>query len=46
MPWSLFALLTLFVVVFWLALPSSEPILPPVPSVREEEEEEESKKDK
>eukprot|EP00986_Skeletonema_menzelii_P004485 scaffold1527_cov145-Skeletonema_menzelii.AAC.19 len=42
MPWSLFAVLTLFVVVFWLALPSSEPLLPPVPS----REEEESKKDK
>ena len=31
MPWSLMAMLTLFVVVFWLALPSSEPLLPPAP---------------
>lgn len=45
MPWSLFAILTLFVVVFWLALPSSDPIRPLVPS-RGEEEEEEPKKDK
>ena len=42
MPWSLFALLTLFVVVFWLALPSTDPIRPVAPS----REEEESKKDK
>ena len=42
MPWSLFALLTLSVVVFWLALPSTNPIRPVAPS----REEEESKKDK
>lgn len=46
MPWSLFAMLTLFLVVFWLALPSSEPMLPPVPPTSRDEGEEESKKDK
>ena len=38
MPWSLFALLSLFVVVFWLALPSSEPLRPVVHDQVEEEE--------
>lgn len=54
MPWSLIAMLTLFVVVFWLALPSSEPLLPPAPepsvapSKKEKDEgkEEETKKEK
>jgi protein disulfide-isomerase-like protein len=49
MPWSLLAMLSLFIVVFWLALPSSDPIrLPPeAPSKKEEgDKEEESKKDK
>jgi protein disulfide-isomerase len=46
MPWSLFLVLTLFVVVFWAALPSSDPIRPLAPSREEEEEEEEPKKDK
>ena len=46
MPWSLFAMLTLFVVVFWLALGSSDPIRPTVVAPSREEEEIESKKDK
>jgi hypothetical protein len=51
MPWSLMAMLTLFVVVFWLALPSSEPLLPPAPepvapSKKKKKDDEEEKEDK